>query len=298
MDRPVSSKKIETGGGAFDPSEAPIYFIASSMEALNEGIPVHSKILVAVNELNTPQSRSDLDSAMESGATVFLDSGVYNLAMEHARKYGVSHDVGLSMAPEDIHGFDALYDSYIELVKHYESRLWGYIEIDQGGRERKIETRAKLESAGLRPVPVYHPLTDGWDYFEFLAERYDRICLGNIVQAQQPVRKRLLATLWQRGQSYPDLWVHVLGLSMHPSLCAYPVNSIDSSTWLSAVRWTKGYRDKVCLGAFGSLPKEFTYTLDRSQADQNPLYKKAKRMAAYGEAMNQKNWRHYLSEFK
>ena len=58
------------------------------------------------------------------------------------------------------------------------------VEVDQGGRENKIKTRARLEKMGLRPIPVYHPLNDGWDYFDYLAENYDRICMGNVVNAE------------------------------------------------------------------------------------------------------------------
>ena len=62
-----------------------------------------------------------------------------------------------------------------------------------------------LEQMGLRPIPVYHPFNDGWDYFDYLAERYDRICFGNVVQADRETRKRLVATAWERHRKYPHL---------------------------------------------------------------------------------------------
>ena len=62
----------------------------------------------------------------------------------------------------------------------------------------------QAESLGLKPIPVYHPLLDGWDYFDELAAQYDRICFGNIVQAPAATRIRLLHTLWERHRRYPD----------------------------------------------------------------------------------------------
>jgi hypothetical protein len=43
-----------------------------------------------------------------------------------------------------------------ELATTYEERLWGYIELDKGGRENKLRTRTRLHNHGLNPIPVYH----------------------------------------------------------------------------------------------------------------------------------------------
>ena len=110
-------------------------------------------------------------------------------------------DEVLSMAPEKLDGFDSLFDKYVRIIKEIGEESWGYIEIDQGGKDNKIKTRDRLHKLGFNPIPVYHPLVDGWDYFDYLAERYDRICLGNIVQAQNETRKRLLATMWERKRN-------------------------------------------------------------------------------------------------
>src|SRR5579884_1416889 len=167
---------IHTGGGTFDPREKNIYFLASNTDRMEWGYPMHDHLLVAVNELEGAESMEFLKRATSDPMKrIFLDSGVFNLAMTFAKKHNVSHDVALSMAPDEIEGFKELFEKYVDLVRTYGKRLWGYIEIDQGGRDNKIKTRAKLEALGLRPIPVYHPFSDGWDYFDYLAERYDRI---------------------------------------------------------------------------------------------------------------------------
>ena len=64
----------------------------------------------------------------------------------------------MAIAPEEMPKFDRLLTRYIDVVRELEPGLWGYIELDQGGAEGKQRTRAYLESQGLRPIPVYHPL--------------------------------------------------------------------------------------------------------------------------------------------
>lgn len=285
------SEKRKTGGGTFDSKEEHVYFIASNPPQLVTGSSLYDYILVAVNEIGSENDMQLIAGAIVSGKKVFLDSGVFELAMRHAERHGLTHDEGLNTPPEKIDGFKALYDKYISLVRRFESGLWGYVEIDLGGRENKIKTRGLLEAAGLSPIPVYHPFGDGWEYFDYLAERYDRICFGNIVQAPPVVRKRLLATAWSRKQKYPDLWIHLLGLTPNQWLNAYPINSADSSTWISGLRWS-GDKPRSALAPFSELPLNFRYLLGSTYySDQ---YQRGIKMGAYSSYMNLRNWRHHM----
>lgn len=128
-----------------------------------------------------------------------------------ARAHGLTMDQALSLAPDDIDGFDWLLDRYVRVHDRFADRMWGIIELDQGGADRKRETRAHLRSLGINPIPVYHPMLDGWEYFDELASTNDRICFGNVVQASVPMRHRLLMTAYERKRAYPHLWIHLLG---------------------------------------------------------------------------------------
>lgn len=253
-------------------------------------------ILIAVNELKTARDMACLEGWLDDPQKrVFLDSGIYNLAMEHARKHAVSHDEALGLAPDEIDGFDVLFERYVELVTKHADKLWGYIELDQGGMANKIKTRARLEALGLRPIPVYHPLNDGWGYFDTLAQKYDRICCGNIVQALPQHRKRLVASVWDRKmRSYPDLWIHLLGLRPNQLLNAYPIDSADASSWLSAMRWS-GYHEVADGASFGDLPQGFRYELG-SLPEGETGSRKGTAMSAYGATLQQRNWRRHLSD--
>lgn len=280
-------------GGAFDPAGRPIYFTASDAKSQDIGVGHHTYVLVAVNELNASGERL-LETWLDNGATVFLDSGIFNLTNDHVRAHpGLSMDDALALPPDAIDGFDQLFSRYVELVKRHGDRLWGYIELDQGGMEHKRRTRARLEDMGLRPVPVYHPFNDGWDYFDELAESYDRLCFGNVVQADRTQRKRLVATAWERHRRYPNLWIHLLGLTPNEWLLGMPIDSADSSAWLSSVRWS-GYKETAALRALGGLPRDFQYEL-ASEADGDTGSRKAVMMSTVGCKAMQRNWRNHLS---
>jgi hypothetical protein len=284
-----------TGGGKFNPKEQNVYFLASNAERLLQSHDTTSHILMAVNELEGQASMDYFELAVNDPTKrVFLDSGVYNLATSYAKAHGVTMDVALSMAPDEMDGFADLFERYVHITKTYGDRLWGYIEIDQGGRENKIKTRAKLEALGLRPIPVYHPFNDGWDYFDYLAIRYDRMCFGNIVKANGPTRLRLLATAYERHRLYPHLWIHVLGLTPNQWLAAMPINSGDSSTWLAPLRWPT-FPVKCDGASLSELGPEYRY--DQESESESPRgHIKNTKLTAYQARLDMQCWRRHMAD--
>lgn len=245
----------QTSGGKYDPDAPLTYFIAGPPKVL-QATP-HPHVLCAVNEV---RSKDDLDlfDRLCDERQVMLDSGIFALANAHARAHGVSHDEGLLMPPEQIDGFQELWDRYGALVTRFGDRLWGAVELDQGGIEHKPRTRARIEAEfGIVPLPVYHPLLDGWDYFDQLATGYDRLCYGNIVQAAPPVRLRLTWTAAERARAYPYLWQHFLGLTPNENLLALPYRgSCDSSSWVALLRWQPSWRAFAMHRSVSSYPPE------------------------------------------
>jgi hypothetical protein len=284
-------------GGRWDPKEQNVYFIASNVNSLMHGAKSHDYLLVAVNEISTDEDMEWIERWCDEGKRVFIDSGVFNLANSHAKNHNMRMDQALALAPDEIDGFTELFDRYCKLIKRLGSKVWGYIEVDQGGRENKIKTRQRLEDLGFRPIPVYHPFNDGWDYFDHLGENYDRICFGNIVQADRLTRLRLLATAWERRRKYPNLWIHLLGMTPNEWLAAFPVNSCDSSTWLRLVRWATAFKAPVALKPFSTLSKNFTYAYD-AQPDSPNGHQKARQLGGYDSHFLVQNWRAMVREYQ
>lgn len=279
-----------TGGSAFDPNDRPIYFIASNADAMLYGAPYHRDVLLAINELAQDHQLDLLGSWLDGGNRVFIDSGIYNLAMTHARDHDMSMDEALGLAPDEIDGFPDLWAAYCKVIAMYGDRTWGYIELDQGGRENKIKTRARLEALGFRPIPVYHPINDGWDYFDHLAANYDRICLGNVVQASSSDRVRLLTTIWHRARQYPGLWIHCLGVTPGPPLYTFPIGSADSSSWLTAVRWSNG-PIRAMGRVVGRFPDGYSYVTGAPITEPNSR-QRALGLAAMGVSMEARTWKY------
>lgn len=218
--------------GRWDPAEKLMQFAASG------DLPLAPELyLTAVNDLYGEAGDRIMEGTIGQGYRVLLDSGVFNLTNDHMRATGITMDEALAISPEDMPGFDKLFARYVELAQRWGDDLWGYIELDQGGAANKRITRAKLHDLGLDPIPVYHPLNDGWDYFDELAEQYDRICVGNLVQANQAQRTRILHTMWERHRAYPDLWIHALGVTPYQVCLPFPPDSADSSSWINGLRW-------------------------------------------------------------
>lgn len=230
-----------TSGGRYDPDAGLLYYVAGGPDRLSRCD--HPNVLCAVNEVESRKALDLLDRLCDT-RNVLLDSGIFNLAMDHARRHKVSHDAALSLAPEEIDGFDSLYEHYCQVATRFADRLWGVIELDQGGVANKPRTRARIEAdTGFVPMPVYHPLLDGWDYYDDLARAYDRICFGNLVKAAPPVRLRLIWTASERARAYPYLWTHLLGVYPNQNLLGMPFRgSLDSSSWVTSLRWMPSWK--------------------------------------------------------
>lgn len=271
-----------TGGGTFDPTDRGCYFIAGD-GWMEEGGQRHSHVLLALSTITSPQKEAMVERMLDAGVRVFFDSGIFSLASAHARTTGITLLEAWATPAEQVPGFPELWDRYVRLCKKYEDRLWGYAELDLGGTEGKRQLRAATEAEGLRPIPIYHPLQDGWDYYDELAGQYDRICWANLADGDATRRKHMAVTAWERHRQYPHLWVHLLGFTPNEWLCGLPADSADSSTWLGGVRWG-GESGTAHMRRLGALGTGYRYAEAATQAPQ------AVALAAANAHMTHRTW--------
>jgi len=273
--------------GTWAERDAPIYFRASLLDHLKRmsilGIRsdlLEPTILVAMSsgswagrEINV-DSDEDLLFFSELTRThkVLLDSGAFGLAVRHATNHGISLEDALRAPVADIDGYDLMLDNWRKVVRTCGDRLWGYIELDLGGREQKKKLRAELESEGFSPIPVFHALTDGWDYFDELASSYDRICVGNLAQANRQQKIDILYMLNHRRQGTALRWVHCLGVTPSPFFVSMPTESCDSTSYYSDMMYGGTSRS---IDGFLSLDTDLSYVRKDSDArvsESLPVY--------------------------
>lgn len=289
---------MKATGGRWQATGRSRYFLAGAPSAMDEAVALGGEwdLLVAVNPgqgADSPYGPSWVKKQAEAGHNILIDSGVYTLAMNEVRRTGLHMDQVRSMPVEGIKGYDKLLGSYLSLVGPLKDLAWGYIELDWGNPESKTRIRDGLEARGLRPIPVYHPLNDGWDYFDFLASRYDRLCVANLVHADKETRDHLLYTISERTRAYPGLWVHALGVTVNQASYSYGIKSYDSSTWLEPARWG-GLTVRVLGRSAGDVVLRYDY----SDPDGNEGYKATWALSGYASRTDGAMWGQHVQRLE
>lgn len=255
-----------TSGGKWDPTSGNLAFLAGG--GFSDGVVARPEIdcvLIAVNEIGQGQKAMDAFARMCEGRRIMLDSGVFSLASEFAREHEVGMGEAFAAAPEDMPGWDALYDRWCSIATRFEDQLWGVVELDQGGKDAVARTRAQVErDTGIVAMPVYHPFSDGWDYYDQLAGTHDRICVGGLAgRIPSAVRMRLCWTVADRARAHPHLWTHLLGVTPSPMVLSYGLRgSTDSSAWLGPVRWSQSWRAAAMTQRVSDMPLGMVYRRD------------------------------------
>lgn len=286
------SEIVETGGGLYDPTERPIYFIAILLSWGWQTYLKHDYWLLPMNEAN--EGRYNLiDEAVDMGRVMLLDSGVYSLVASFARDNFLPFNQALSIHPDVIPSFSNLYQDYCEFVAAYEDDLWGYIELDIGGPTVKTELRKRLEGAGFNPIPVYHPLTDPPEYASELCENYDRIAMGNFAQSPSSTRAVLIRLAWRLKMHYPHVWIHLLGATASQRTVAYPVDSVDSSTWSSGLRWPESQAAYAACKQFSKLSDHYQYYIGDEEGRSRD---RGAMLGSYIAGFLHRSWRNWFDD--
>jgi hypothetical protein len=244
--------------GKWSSNECPLYFAAGYVTRFQDIFGVKAlNIIPSVYDIRDAEQLREFDGLKR----ILLDSGVFTLASNYARKLNIPKYAAFSLKISEIPEFQKLFDKYVSLVKECRDMLWGYIEIDIGGRESKKETTKKLLDLGLRPIPVFHPVTDGWEYFYELAENYDRISMST-TEIARSITLRIIQKVWELSRKYPKLWIHILGITPGSLITSYPFQSYDSSSWMSPIMYTGGIQIRMANDIIKYLDKTSAYNTE------------------------------------
>lgn len=252
----ASNRIIATSGGRKDLSltrNSEAYFLAlQGCDLTPDTLPYLTDkwCLVALNYLLkggtvSEEQLAHLDEFAAAGKHVYLDSGCFSLAFEHAKRLGVSAPDVFMTSPTELPFFEEWYAVYTRVVPQIIDRLWGVVELDFGSAAERTATRQRIyDDCGIRPIPVYRFGKDPLSVFTDLVRTHDRICLGGLAKVTPAFRNMAIPILRQmQHDANPDCWVHLLGVSACGAFCASGFSSCDASSYANAARFglTCGY---------------------------------------------------------
>ena len=166
-------------------------------------------------------------SEMPYNARVFVDSGGFTASYKN---------VEISI------------DDYAKFIRKHSSVISMYANIDEiGNAAVTLRNQLKMESMGLRPLPVIHFGTKPEELVRYHRHGYEYMCLGGLVPQVPRMVPAIRAGRRCDALDWLDECFEIateLGIKIHGFGCttwdiveAYPWASIDSASWAAGYMW-------------------------------------------------------------
>jgi len=127
-------------------------------------------------------------------------------------------------------------DKYISYIKTTGIQLYANLD-DITNPDQTIKNEAYMRERGLNPIPVFHT-GEEIKYLDRILEYADYMALGGMVMA--PDLDYWLRNAWTHiMKRRPDIKVHGFGLTNPNYIIKYPWYSVDSSAWVTCVRFAR-----------------------------------------------------------
>ncbi len=172
-------------------------------------------------------ARTIVDWLEEPGTEFFIDSGAYSVSTLKI-KLGV--------------------DEYADFLLEYTTneRVMAYANLDViGDAEATHRNQERLEERGLNPIPTYHHGEDLKWLHLYLME-HDYIALGGMVGTSQSQLRKFLDECFATIRDHWPKRIHGFGITAPWALRRYPFYSVDSTTYITPVKYgTKTLRHRV-----------------------------------------------------
>ncbi len=126
---------------------------------------------------------------------------------------------------------DRTVDQYVEFVQTQGKKWDFYVNLDYEKDSPQIyKIQKKLESKGIRPLPVFHG-DSGFAYLErYIKEGYDFICLGS-VKRKWSQQLQYYGRCFEIAAKGKNVKLHGLAVTGYHLAFAFPWYSLDSATW-------------------------------------------------------------------
>lgn len=140
-------------------------------------------------------------------------------------------------------------DAYCEFVKglNGDPRIKEIYALDViGDWKASLANTKQMWKQGIEAIPCWH-VGEPIDLLKGLARDYPKIAIGGFARRRRHEKMQWLATV------FAAVWpcrIHAFGLHSEPMMRAYPLESVDASSWTSTVQfnsWTSMNRSRFAL---------------------------------------------------
>jgi hypothetical protein len=129
-------------------------------------------------------------------------------------------------------------EEYIDWLHKWKHLFDHYAALDvKGDQNLGLKNLAKMEQAGLKPIPVFHG-GEPWSVLKDFVQHYPYVALGGIVGASAGTLNALMRWCLEcfriaEGKSV----FHIFGVTTPKFLWSLPWYSVDSSSWSAGFRY-------------------------------------------------------------
>ena len=125
---------------------------------------------------------------------------------------------------------------YIKFIKKHKDHFDHYSVLDDiSDPEKTLNNQARMEIAGLKPVPCFH-YNEPTKYLIHYIDHYNYISLGGMVPIATSSLRFWLDHLFSKyicdEDGMPKVKIHGFGMSSHDLMIRFPWYSVDSTGWV------------------------------------------------------------------
>lgn len=171
----------------------------------------------------------------KAGFKVMIDSGAHTFLEKAGLHFGGFDPIKYKRARKsfDVKEADAYVEHYFNFIKQNQGLADYWIELDIQalvGREKLDDWRDLANKMGVKIIPVWHNLVDGFKDWEELCKNYDFVAIEGGKEVNAYVKFMNVAKEHKTK-------IHVFAMTKPDHMRRLPFYSVDSTSWISGSRY-------------------------------------------------------------